>query len=162
MGSRSANEPAIDLGRAGIGRLRCQPAAVTALRDAQELCDKPAPRPVRPYATNNNPSLVWREWPKHDAVDFGAASASGTRRCQRRLVPASAPSDSARVGDNPHAHVQRIEQIKSMPAATRPALGMSDNDVLACEIRRLTTSSMSKRMGFREAPPATLRTTRDR
>ena len=84
----------------------------------------------------------------------GDASA-GLYQHQRRLIVPD-------FGDNPHAHIQRIEQIKSMPAAMRPALGMSDNDVLACEIRRLTTSSMSKRMGFREAPPATLRTTRDR
>jgi len=82
----------------------------------------------------------------------GDASA-GLYQHQRRLIVPD-------FGDNPHALVQHIEQIKSMPAATRPALGMSDNDVLAGEIRRLTTSS--KRMGFREAPPATLRTTRDR
>jgi hypothetical protein len=96
------------------------------------------------------PSILTR-----DSASGTRAASAGLYQHQRRLIVPD-------FGDNPHAHVQRIEQIKSMPAATRPALAMSDNDVLAGEIRRLTTSSMGKRMGFREAPPATLRTTRDR
>jgi hypothetical protein len=53
-------------------------------------------------------------------------------------------------GDDPHGRMQRIKQIKDMPAAARTALGMSDDDILAVKVRRVEIGSTDKGVGFRE------------
>lgn len=52
--------------------------------------------------------------------------------------------------DDPHVHMQRVEQVKDMSAAARTALGMSYDDILAVEIGRTDVGSADQRMGFRE------------
>ena len=121
------------------------------VRDAQELGDKSARRPVRPHGVNDDAPLGRRERALHDAGDADICqragnegdAGTGLHQHQRGLKVLD-------FGDNPNVHMQRVEQIEDMPAAAWATLGVSDDGILIDEIHRLEMSSAGKTMSLRE------------
>jgi hypothetical protein len=121
------------------------------VRNAQELRDKSARCPVRPHGINDDPPLGGSERPEHDAVYFDMRQRAGNEgdaltglhqhQCRLEVLD---------FGGNPNVHMQRIEHIEDVPAASRTAIGMSDDDILTAESGRVELGPTSEGMTLRE------------